>query len=88
MRLGPTFERLDEELGTDIDFYRLEVRSDDPEHWAQVREHFRVGPRLPLISLFAFGRWQRSLQGPAPREVAHPFIVGGLGLNASGEVIS
>jgi len=84
--LGPTVHRLSDELGADIDFYRLEVQAGNPTHWAQVQEHFRVGPRLPLLSLFALGRWQRSLQGPAPEEVVRPFVLGALSLSAGGEL--
>ncbi len=85
--MGPTVEQLSNELGGEIDFYRLEVHSGNPEHWAQVREHFRVGPRLPLLSLFDLGRWQRSLQGPAPEEVIRPFLTSPPGFSADGEVL-
>ena len=87
MRLGPTVERMSTELGNEIDFFRLEVNAGNSDHWVQVREHFRIGPRLPLLSLFAAGRWQRSLQGPAPEEVVRPFILSPLGFGSDGELL-
>jgi hypothetical protein len=80
-------ERLHEELASDIDFLRLEVQAENPDHWAFVREHFRAGPRLPLLVLFAEGRWQRTLQGPAPPEVVEPFLTAQLGFDAEGNVL-
>lgn len=87
MRLGPTAERLSGELGSEIDFYRINVHAGSPEDWAQVRDLFRVGPRLPLLALFGLGRWQRSLQGPAPEEVVRPFLTGPFGFDANGDVL-
>lgn len=78
-------ERLSTEL--DIDFFRINIQAGNPEHWAGVREHFRVGPRLPLLALFALGRWQRSLQGPAPESVVRPFLTGPIGFDAEGNVL-
>lgn len=78
-------QQLSDELGGTIDFYRLDVEAGNAEDWAQVREHFRVGPRLPLLSLYALGRWQRSLQGPAPEAVVRPFLEGPLSFDAAGD---
>ncbi|HYF76268.1 MAG TPA: hypothetical protein VD973_04000 [Symbiobacteriaceae bacterium] len=80
-------ERLHGKLASDIDFFRLEVQAENPDHWALVREHFRVGPRLPLLVLFAEGRWQRTLQGPAPLEVVEPFLIAPLGSDSEGNVL-
>lgn len=80
-------EALSRELGEELDFYRLEVDAERPEHWAEVRSLFKVGPRLPLLALYAEGRWQRSLQGPNPEEVVRPFITGPLSLTADGLVV-
>lgn len=68
-------------------FYRIHVEATNPDDWAKVREHFRVGPRLPLLALFAAGRWQRSLQGPAPEAVVRPFLTGPLSFDKDGNVL-
>jgi hypothetical protein len=80
-------ERLHGQLASEVDISRLEVQAENPDHWALVREHFRVGPRLPLLVLFAAGRWQRTLQGPAPPEVVEPFLTAPLGFDAEGNVL-
>lgn len=87
LRLGPTVEALSSELGEHMDFYRVEVDAEKPEHWAEVRSLFKIGPRLPLLALYAQGRWQRSLQGPNPEEVIRPFIMGPLSLTVDGLVV-
>lgn len=85
--MGPTVEHLAQQLSDQADFFRLEVDGGNADSWAQVRQHFRVGPRLPLLVLFAEGRWQRSLQGPAPVEVVLPFLTGPLSFDAEGNVL-
>lgn len=79
-------QALSEEPASDVQYFRVCVQADNAEHWAQVREHFRVGPRLPLLALYAQGRWQRSLQGPAPESVVRAFVEGPLSLDAEGNV--
>lgn len=79
-------EALSEEYA-EIHWYRIEVDAGNPDPWAQVREHFRVGPRLPLLVLYAEGRWQRTLQGPAPESLVRAFVEGPLGFDAAGNVL-